>query len=146
MSLGQDLEQSLQEGRCQSTGAGSQAEADVVELDRLGVRLDRLKVQGASVGVGEAVQRLPDAFRSLPERIQPVEVATELGGAVFRSAPEDIRAREFFEVRTDGQGAELERWKVGTEGRERIPFTLTRDQLRRVVEDVSEVFKSDTSV
>ena len=118
---------------------GRTAEVDVVEVDRLGVRVRCVRVDagpGART-VQEAAARLPGALRGLPERLVTVEVAPTLGGAVVRTAPEDVRDREFFEARTDGQVTELERLRATGAGRERVPFTVTREVLGRMVDRVS---------
>lgn len=119
---------------------GRVAEVDVVDADRLGVRVLRVRVEGVGrpgpQAVTDAAGRLPEALRALPDRMVTVEVAPTLGGAVLRSAPEDVRNREFFEARTDGQVTEVERLRVGTTGRERVPFTVTREALGRIVDTI----------
>ncbi len=117
---------------------GRVAEVDVVDADRLGVRVLRVRVEGsASRGpdaVRDAAARLPEALRGLPERMITVEVAPALGGAILRSAPDDVQNREFFEARTDGRVTELERVRALPSGRERVPFTITREALGRIVD------------
>ncbi len=118
---------------------GATAEVEVVEADRLAVRILRVRVSGESTrGVRDTAARLPDACRGLPERIVPVEVAPELGGAVLRSAPRDVVDREYFEVRTDGKTTDIERIHAapGVE-RHAVPFTLTREALARIVGKVA---------
>lgn len=119
---------------------GRVAEVDVVDADRLGVRVLRVRMEGVGragpQAVRDAAERLPDALRALPDRMVTVEVAPTLGGAVLRSAPEDVRNREFFEARTDGRVTEVERVRVGTTGREPVPFTMTREALGRIVDKV----------
>lgn len=118
---------------------GRVAEVDVVEVDRLGVRVRSVRVDAgpAGVSVQEAAARLPGALRGLPERLVTVEVAPTLGGAVVRTAAEEVRGREFFEARTDGRVTDLERVRVSADGRERVPFTVTREVLGRIVDRVS---------
>ena len=50
--------------------------------------------------------------------------------------------REFFEVRTDGRKASLERRRAGLDGSERVPFTVTREQLGRLVEGMEEALET----
>lgn len=118
---------------------GRVAEVDVVEVDRLGVRVRSLRVDAGpgEVSVQEAGARLPGALRGLPERLVTVEVAPTLGGAVVRTVPEEVRDREFFEARTDGRVTQLERVRATGEGREQVPFTVTREALGRIVDRVA---------
>lgn len=138
-------------------GDGRAAEVDVIDADKLGVRVRRVRVEASGpleasrVGPGDAaggssraralheeVERLTEAFRGLPERIVPVEVSPALGGAVLRSAPQDVENREYFEVRTDGRVTELERVHAPAgEPRRSVPFTLTREALARIVDRVA---------
>lgn len=139
MTLADELDRHLRPGTVSVSGGGAQgggasASADVVDLDRLGVSLRGLRVTVPGRTLREAVGALPDAVgRALGEPLVVTEVAPALGGAVLRS-PVDRDDREFYEVRTDGEQASVERWRVGEEGRERVPFTLTRKDLGRVVE------------
>lgn len=118
---------------------GRVAEVDVVEVDRLGVRVRSVRVDAGpgEVTVQEAAARLPGALRGLPERLVTVEVAPALGGAVARTAAEEVRDREFFEARTDGRVTDLERVRATPDGRERVPFTVTREVLGRIVDRVA---------
>lgn len=142
MSLGRTLDQRLTPGMPAGTVGvdapdGGRAEVEVVEVDRLGASVRGVRVRAAEAGsiAGQAA-RLPDALRSLPERVVPVEVDPGLGGAILRSEPREVRDHEFFEVRTDGREATIER--VRGEARERVPFTLTREELGRLVERVDD--------
>lgn len=141
MSLGRQLDAGLGPGVVRTERDGATAEVDVEDVDRLGARVRSVRVTGpARTGVGEHAARLPEALRVLPDRIVPVEVSPALGGAVLRSAPADLREREFFEVRTDGGTVEVERRRLVEGGREPAPFTLTREQLRRLVDDLEGSF------
>lgn len=140
MSMGRKLDDLIPAGTAPGTiraegDAGGVAEVDVVEVDRLGASIRGIRVTAPERGsvVGQAA-RLPEALRTLPERIVPVEVDGRLGGAVLRSAPEEMEGPEFYEVRTDGRTASLERLRRGSDGPERVPFTVTRDQLGRIVD------------
>ena len=119
---------------------GRVAEVEVVDADRLGVRVLRVRIEGSGLAgpqaVNDAAARLPEALRGLSERMIAVEVAPALGGAVLRSAPGEVQNREFFEARTDGHVTELGRVRVGSAGRESVPFTVTREALGRIVDRV----------
>lgn len=140
MGLGQQLEEALAIGRVGVEAEGQRAEVHVVEVDRIGVCVDHLRVSGPSTGVVEVAAQIPEAMRVLPERLVPVEVSPVLGGAVFRSDPKDMENQAFYEARSDGQSVELERYQVLPEGRQRQPFTLTHEQLRRLVDTLGKVF------
>ncbi len=134
MNLADELDRHLRPGSVSASGGGASASADVADVDRLGVSLRGLRVTVPGRSLPEAVGALPEAVgRALGEPLVISEVAPTLGGAVLRSRV-DRQDREFYEVRTDGEQASVERWRVGAEGRERVPFTLTRKDLGRVVE------------
>ncbi len=141
MSLGRELDAGLAPGPVRVDRDGAAAEVDVDDVDRLGVRVRRVRVAGASAaGIRAHVDRLPEALRVLPERIVPVEVAPTLGGAVLRSDPAEVRDREYFEVRTDGRAVDVERVRSTDAGRSSVGFTLTREQLRRLVDALEGSF------
>jgi len=133
--LAETLDKKLVRGQTVRVDDGaSRAEVDVVDVDRLGVSVHGVRVRGADRGdLRRCVEALPDALDALPEAVAPVEVDFTLGGAVLRSP---TRKREFYEVRTDGQEVSVEKLRVGPDGRARVPFTLTREQLGRMVEGV----------
>lgn len=134
MNLTDELDLHLRPGSVSASAGGASATAEVVDVDRLGVSLRGLRVTVPGRSLPEAVGALPEAVgRALGEPLVVTEVAPTLGGAVMRS-PVDPADREFYEVRTDGEQASVERWRVGEDGRERVPFTLTRKDLGRVVE------------
>ncbi len=138
------FDDALQPGEVVAEVDGARAEVEVVDLDRLGVTVRRVRVTGEDIGVRRAADALPEALRALPDRLAGVEVDPRLGGAVLRSVPADVRrhgdAREFFEARTDGASVVVERARVG-QGREVVPWTLTREQLGRIVERTAELFR-----
>ena len=141
MSLGRQLDVGLAPGSIRAEKDGAIAEVEVEDVDRLGARVRSVRVTGATgVGITSHTERLPEALRALPERVVPVEVAPGLGGAVLRSAPEEMRDHEFFEIRTDGRSVEVERRRAADRGA--AGFTLTREQLRRLVDDLEESFRA----
>ncbi len=116
-------------------GPNGRVEAEVVEVDRIGVRLTRLRVERAEpFDLGREIEELPDRFRALPERLAPVEVDPRLGGATLRTRPEEMEDGEFFEVEVRGGSLDLTRHRARAGGaREALDFALTRGQLRKVV-------------
>ena len=112
-----------------------EVQVDVVEVDRLGVR-----IRGVAVGHAEAVEvtaeaeRLPERLRAIPERLVPIEVSPVLGGATIRTAPSDMRRREFFEIEVTPTQTEVKRFKVDGDGsRTPVDWTLTREQLEGLI-------------
>jgi hypothetical protein len=135
------LDRVLVPGRVDVEEGGVRAAVDVADVDRLGVSVHNVTVRGSGPGnLERCIEALPDALHALPDRVAPTEVDPRLGGAVLRSAP---RKREFFEVRTDGREVSVEKHRVGPEGRTRVPFTLTREQLGRVVEGAERALGAD---
>jgi hypothetical protein len=111
---------------------------DVVEADRLGVR-----VRGVSVGHAESIDvaaeaaTLPARLRAIPEHLVPVEVSPVLGGATIRTAPDDMRRRQFFEIEVTPTQTQVKRFKVAPDGsRAPVDWTLTRDQLEGLIGQV----------
>lgn len=116
---------------------GGRAAIDVVEADRLGVKVRRVAVsRERPVAVDVEARRLAERVRALPERLEPVEVAPELGGAVLRTKPEDLRRREFFEVGIAPAETTVTRQRVTDDGRVPADFTLTRDQLDGLLDEL----------
>lgn len=129
-------------GTVQVEADGFALEAEVVDCERIGATLDRLKVRRDQPGDVQAQARaIAGRMHGLGERVAPVEVEPSLGGAVLRTDPEDMVEGRFYEISVgdDGRHAELERYRVGDDGqREREPFTVTREGLGRVVDGLAE--------
>jgi hypothetical protein len=121
---------------------GYSLEAEVVDCERIGATLDRLRVRGDRPGdVRTQAHAIAERMHGLGERVEPVEVEPSLGGAVLRTKPEDMVEGRFYEINVgeDGRQAEIERFAVGEQGqRERQPFTVTRENLGRVVDGLAE--------
>ncbi len=151
MSLGDLLERKLDlpgsgEGRVQVEAEdGTVVELDVVDRDRLGATVDRLRV---SVPQPDPLPRQAEAIagrvRELGGRLVPVEVDERLGGGTLRTAPGEVRGGRFYEIGLDGDGATVDRYQVGDDGaRRRQPYTLTREQLGRLVDDLADGLSGD---
>lgn len=116
---------------------GGRAAIDVVEADRLGVKVRRVGVtREHPIAVDAEARRLAEGMRALPERLEPVEIAPELGGAVLRTRPEELRRREFFEVGITPGSTTVTRQRVTDDGRAPADFTLTRDQLDGLLDEL----------
>jgi hypothetical protein len=126
-------------GAVQVEREGTRAKVDVVEADRLGVRVRGVEVtRTRPVDVGEEARALPERLRALPERVAPVEVDPALGGARLRTRPEELRGREYFEVDVEASRTSIRRTKVGEAGeRVETDWTMTREQLDRLIDETS---------
>jgi hypothetical protein len=118
---------------------GHRAEVDVVDADRLGVSIRRLRVERERpVDVVDEAHALPERLRSLPERVRAVEIDPHLGGSVLRTEPDDLRDDEFFEVQVRPDHTEVRRTRVTDDGdRQGADFTLTRQQLDRLIDEAA---------
>lgn len=137
MTLGEELDLVLRPGRVQVEKDGLRAEIDVEDADRLGATVRRIRVEGPPGDLAERAAALPEALeRGLGERLRPVEVAPELGGAVLRGRPDRGR---FVEAQVEPGAIQVEHQQIGESGRTPTPWTLTREQLGRVVDGLGEV-------
>jgi hypothetical protein len=143
LSLGRAIDEALEakgaSGTVEASADGATAEVDVVDVDRLGVRVRGIRVRRAEpFDVDEEARELPERMRSLPDRIEPVEVDRRLGGAILRSKPEEMRDREFFELGLTGpRDMDLKRLKAEP-GQEREPtdWTMSRKGLGRLLDEM----------
>jgi hypothetical protein len=122
------------------TSGGSSATVDVIESDRLGVRVRSIQVHCAHPRTPEqAAVELPDALRDLPTRLVPTEVDATLGGITLRTSPDDMPHGDFFQVDVRGDHTTIERLQPNQRGdRTNLDWTMTRDQLGRVLDKLGE--------
>jgi hypothetical protein len=116
---------------------GATATVDAVDADRIGVRVRGVRVdRDAPIDIVEEARALPERLRSLPDRVAPVEVAPDLGGARLRTRPEELRGREWFEVDVEAGGTSIRKVRAEADGR-RVPvdWTVTREQLDRLIDE-----------
>ncbi|TVQ88764.1 MAG: hypothetical protein EA397_16335 [Deltaproteobacteria bacterium] len=126
-------------GTAQIEGAGTQTEIEVVESDRLGVKVRRIRVERDRAYDVEALgDRWPKTVRQLPDRLKPVEIEPRLGGATLRSDPEDRVDDTFMEVEVRDRAAEVQRQRTTPAGREASDWSMTREQLRGLLDALSE--------
>ncbi len=108
---------------------GGVATLDVLQADRLGVRLRSLRVTGTEVAAAHEIERLANR-RGLPE-LRPTEIEPRLGGGSLRSVVDE---EGFFEATVRPDATEIGRFRVTPEGREPTDWTLTRRDLNRWVD------------
>lgn len=134
-ALDRELDRATGGGLVHAEGDGGHAEIDVVETDRLGVRVRRVRVEAPTPHDLDAIaERWPRRIRELPDRVCPIEVDPRLGGATLRSDPDDRADETFVEVEVRGATTEIRRHRPTPEGRDEVEWTMTREQLRRLVE------------
>lgn len=136
-------------GRVEVVDGDVTLEAELLDCERIGATVDRLRVRRDQPGdVDAQAGAIAGRLHGLGERVQPVEVEPVLGGAVLRTLPEDMVEGRFYEISVgdEGRQAELERWKVGEQGqRVREPFTVTRGKLGDVVDGLAEGLGAEAS-
>lgn len=115
----------------------STAEIDVVDVDRLGVKVRGVRVErDREVDVAGEARRLPDELRALPDRVVPVEVDPALGGARLRTRPDELRRGEYFEVDVEARRTSIRRTRVAEDGgRAPADWTMSREQLDRLIDE-----------
>ncbi len=124
-----------QPGTARAEGTAGSIEVDVADVDRLGVRVSRVKVARSPVDVEAEAHALPQRLRALPHAIAPVEVAPTLGGARLRSIPAHAKDG-WFEVAIEPGESVVTR--TVRRGAERVSgdWTMTREQLEQLVEEL----------
>ena len=115
-------------------GDGTTTDIDVTDVDRLGVKVREIRVHREHpCDIVQEAHRLPEQLRALPERVEPIEVDASLGGARLRSAPQG-EDREMIEVDLQAHSTTIRRTVRDDDGgRSSHDFTLTREQLERLV-------------
>ena len=105
----------------------------MVDVDRLGVRVRGVRVgRDRDLDVDREARSLPDRMRSLPEPVEPVEIAPSLGGARLRTRPD--RHQEYFEVDVAPGRTDIRRTQVDADGqRQPTDWTMTREQLDQLI-------------
>lgn len=117
--------------------SGGRAVIEAAEVGPLGVRVTRVRVdRDQDWDIRDTAHALPDRLRTLSEPMEPIEVAPELGGAILRTSPECYRGGDYFEVEVKARGAEIRRVRVQEGRREPTDFTLTREQLGRLLDEL----------
>lgn len=121
------------------TDRTTSAEVDVVDVDRLGVRVRAVRVtRERPIDLETEARALPDRIRALPDRLAPVEIDAGLGGARLRTRPDDYQRREFFEVDVEPLRTTVRRSRVDDDGtRTPTDWTMTREQLERLIDETT---------
>jgi len=115
---------------------GGRTEIDVIEADKLGVRIRELTVGRDPRDIRVEAEALPKRLRAIPGRVAPVEVDPGLGGAILRTKPESMGRGRFFQIDVRPDQTGIRRFRVSNGNRTQEDFTLTREQLRDLVDEV----------
>ncbi len=116
---------------------GGSTEVDVVDVDRIGVRVKGVRVRrDRDTDIAQEATALPDRLRTLPDKAHPVEIDPTLGGARLRTQPD--RGREYFEVDVEPRRTDIRRTRIDDKGtRHASDWTMTREQLDRLLEEAA---------
>lgn len=137
MSLDDALDALDSAGVAEIERPGGSASVDATEIGPLGVRVRRVRVdRDDNWDISDKAHALPQRLRALPERITPSEVAPDLGGAILRTHPDDFRGDGYFEVEVGERSAEVRRVKIADGERAPTDWTITREQLGRLIDEL----------
>lgn len=114
---------------------GGRTAIDVVDADRIGVRVRDLRVGHAPRDVVVEAERLTGRNGPLPP-VAPVEVDPRLGGAILRTAPDALRRGRYDEIEVRPEETSVRRYRVEAGERHPEELTLTRDQLRDLIDAI----------
>ena len=133
--LNDAVDDALEKGTVTIEAGNKKAIVDVTDVDRIGVVVGRIRVEGHTESLPIESQRLQASLRPNGEPLVTTELDPSLGGSVLRSDPKHMRGRRFFQVAIDPTGSELTRHHVSDDGRRhKKDFSLTRDQLREIID------------
>lgn len=143
MSLREAMQDALDkhdgDGPVQADAKSASVEIDATDIGPIGVRVRQIRVKTDPLEITDAARALPERLRALGEPVVPVEVAPKLGGTTLRTAPDDMRSGEFFDVDVKADGRHtISRHRVTEDGRKPIEWAMTRDQLGRLLDDLTE--------
>ncbi|MBA2319611.1 MAG: hypothetical protein H0V89_00540 [Deltaproteobacteria bacterium] len=123
-------------GTAVGEGPAGPVEVEVTDVDRLGIRVSRVRVTRGAVDIAEEAADLPKRLRSLSEPVHPVEIAPALGGARLRSVPRNARDG-WYEVAVEPTETVVTRTSKRDGERVSEDWTMTRDQLDRLVRELA---------
>lgn len=114
---------------------GRRVIAEVAGAGPYGADLKRLRVEG-EFDVPAAVDAIEQAVTRLPERLERFEVEPTRG--VLRTAREQVRDREYYEVEVTPDGIDFARYRYRGPGeRELVTENYGRRELKQLVDDLA---------
>ncbi len=147
MSLGKALVDELRKGTAgpvEVQDEGVVATADVVGSGPYGAELRGLRIEGGgAMDVPGATEAVVDRVNYLPERLEALEVERERG--VLRTARDQVKDREYYEVEVAEGRVDLGRFRYDTEAgtRSRVPDNFGHRMIERLVDDLAEVLQGE---
>jgi hypothetical protein len=125
------------EGTVETGRTGGRATVDVERAGPIGARVRRVRVERDEPwDISERAHDLPGRLRAIPERVEAQEVAPELGGAILRTVPDDLRGDGYYEVEVGERHAEVRRVGLDDGERTEAAFDVTREQLGRLLDEL----------
>ena len=131
---------------------GASARAKVRGSGPYGSSIEGLSIRvpdgEGDVDIDRQADDLVDRLSYLPERIKKHEIAPGLGGGVLRSEPDDMREREYQEIKLNGgHEADVRRYKYDDKKRERheIPQNYAHETLERLTDDLAGTLGDEPS-
>jgi len=129
-------------GTIEASSGGIQVKADIADVDRLGVVIDRVEVTTDSGNIEQRAARLVKQVRPDGQRLRAIEVDNRLGGGMLRTSPLKTNGGRFYEIDLNETGGVLTRHRKDAEGqRHAEQFTMTREGLGRLVEDIGKALE-----
>jgi len=128
-------------GTIEATAGGATVVAEIIDVDRLGVVVERLRVTTGPGDLKLRAVRAAERVRPGGAALHAIELDTRLGGGVLRT--ETQRDNRFYELGLDETGGVLTRHHKESNGRRsREPFTVTRADLEQLLDELSESLDS----
>lgn len=138
MVFAEILEKALKPGIIKVKGPKVVITAHVKRTGELGVEFDKLEVSGSGESLLNQIEKAKD-LNILGEQLVLFELAEELEGAILRTKSSDIKSG-FWQVEIRPDTITINRFSLKEGDREKIPFTLTREQFRNLVDDLEQPF------
>lgn len=136
MSLDDELDGLKGPGTIRVVRPGGSAEVEVQQAGPIGARVRKVRVEREQPwDIAKKAEQL-GGMRALPEKVGAQEVAPSLGGAILRTVPDELRGDGFFEVEVRERAAEVRRVRLEGGERSEDDFSLTREQLGRLLDEL----------
>ena len=143
MSVGEALVEALRgapPGPVEVDVQGFQASVDVVGSGPYGAEVRGLRIRGGSRDVEAVVDAIAERVTYLPERLERFEVDAASGRGLLRSAREQVRDREYYEVEATPGQVDFGRFRFTEPGaRATLGENFGHRDVRRLVDDLCDI-------